>query len=508
MTTATTSSGGGSRADAGFVGSLAHTPLAEVLRRIAVDELSGDLQVTSPSAIKTIYFDRGFVVFAASNSKSDRLGQLLIRTGQITDADLDEALRLMGGKRRIGEALVGEGLLSEEELGQALGYQARAIATSLFAFMDGMYRFEEQTCPIPLELRLSLSIYRILLEGVRIMKNGPLIAAGLPSKKSVVRLAPVPPFSFEDVRFRPEELLVMEAAQKGRTLQGILERVPKKKGIVLRTTYGLLSAGVLQREDEKAPLKVQEETGTFLMSNVERQEKDPEAENVRQEVLLAFENSEHATPNELLEVGAEATEEEIRRAYVAKQEVWDHKQKELEKEKTLFLKVDEIKTRLERAKMAMLEQNAAPPPPPAKPKAAFRTAEDRDEVKRLLKEIKLRQMVNDKEGVISFLYEVVKRAPENPKFEAMLAQALASHPVMKSKAERHFRKALSLDPQNAEYHYLLGRYYQAFNMKNRALAEFKAALRIDPKLAPARSALVEVKGEEASIQDKLKQMFA
>jgi Tfp pilus assembly protein PilF len=79
---------------------------------------------------------------------------------------------------------------------------------------------------------------------------------------------------------------------------------------------------------------------------------------------------------------------------------------------------------------------------------------------------------------------------------------------MKSKAERHFRRALSLDPQSAEVHYLLGRYYQSFDMRSRALAEFKAALAIDPRLSEARSALVEIKGEgEGTIQDKLKRLF-
>lgn len=112
------------------------------------------------------------------------------------------------------------------------------------------------------------------------------------------------------------------------------------------------------------------------------------------------------------------------------------------------------------------------------------------------------------EGVISLLYEVVALEPENAKYEAMLAQALASHPVMKSKAERHFRRALSLDPQSAEVHYLLGRYYQSFDMRARALAEYKAALAIDPRLSQARSALVELEGEaEGTIQDKLKRLF-
>ena len=79
---------------------------------------------------------------------------------------------------------------------------------------------------------------------------------------------------------------------------------------------------------------------------------------------------------------------------------------------------------------------------------------------------------------------------------------------MKKKAERHFRRAVSLDPQNAGLRYFLGRYYQSFVMKSRALAELKTALRIDPQHAKARAALVELKGDDSSLQDRLKGFFS
>jgi hypothetical protein len=55
MTTASTNSGDRSGISVRHEGDLAHTPLAEVLRRIAVEERSGDLQITGPSFIKIIY---------------------------------------------------------------------------------------------------------------------------------------------------------------------------------------------------------------------------------------------------------------------------------------------------------------------------------------------------------------------------------------------------------------------------------------------------------------------
>jgi hypothetical protein len=243
------------------VGSLSRIALPEVLKTIALHELSGCLEVTSGRQVRTIYFDRGFIVFAASNSESDRLGQCLLDAGRITEHELDLAASLMNGKLRIGQAIVEAGYLSQDELGCELSNQARRIATSLFAVEEGMYRFEQQECPIPLELRLSLSLYRIQLEGIRRMKNEKLISGALPSAESQLRLSKCPPFSFEEVRFVPEELLVMEAAQQARSLEEIVERVGKSRGTVHRAVYGLLAAGILERVQagrSSEPLKVQE----------------------------------------------------------------------------------------------------------------------------------------------------------------------------------------------------------------------------------------------------------
>lgn len=523
------------------VGSIARIALSEVLKTIALNELCGCLEVTSARSVRTLYFDRGFLVFTASNSEPDHLGQMLLDAGKITETELELAADLMKGKRRIEDAFVEAGHLTEDELGQELAKQARKIASSLLALTEGMYRFEERECPIPVELRLSLSLYRIQLEGIREMKDEKLIAAALPPNPRRLRLSKCPPFSFEDVRFLPLELLVMEAAQKERSLEDIVERVGragqpgKSRARVRRAIYGLLCAGVVElaRQGEHAPsLKVQEETGTFLLSKLDHESKPATVGNLRQEVLLEFENSERASPAELLEVRPFATPEEIESAFLRRRKAWEQKQRALEQEKTLCLKVEEIQRRIARAKEELLESKAeaenegpntntntnttatatATAAAAAAEPTAMREPEPngdvKSEVKRLLKEIKLRKMVEDQEGVISLLYEVVALEPGSVKYEALLAQALASHPVMKSKAERHFRRALSLDPQNAKVHYLLGRYYQSFDMKSRALAELKAALAIDPKLSEARSAVVEIRGSaDGTIQDKLKRLF-
>jgi len=491
------------------VGSLERVAIPEILKRINAHELSGSLEATAGTIVRTIYFDRGFIVFTSSTSKSERLGQCLLDAGRVNEEGIAIAVDLMTGRRRIGETMVEAGLIDEDELGQALVHQARQVATAIYALEQGMYRFDEQPCPIAMELRLSLSMYRLQLEAVRKIPNHELIVEALPSSTEHVRLSECPPFSFEDVRFEPAELLAMEAAQKERPLGELIERISRDSVETERAIYGLLCAGILERvgpDGVSTPLRVQEETGTFLLSALGDDSESEEAENVRQEVLLEFERSEHAAAESLLEIDADASEEDVRGAFADHMEKWDKKLEELDKDTTLCLKVDEIKKRLAQAKFEMLKQGELNEEPPPIKKESPKSLES--EEKRLLREMKLRQLVEDQEGVISFLYELVRLEPEKAKYEVMLAQALAGHHVMRKKAERHFRRALSLDSQNAKVHYLFGKFYQSFDMRNRALAEFKSALRIHPDFSEARGALVELKSTEASLQDRLKGFFS
>src|SRR6266487_2794940 len=57
---------------------LSLTPFAETIRRLSAERKSGDLQVRSLKLVKTIFFDHGRIVFAASNLKKDRLGEALV----------------------------------------------------------------------------------------------------------------------------------------------------------------------------------------------------------------------------------------------------------------------------------------------------------------------------------------------------------------------------------------------------------------------------------------------
>lgn len=586
MSMATSIPGEGARPDlVGWFGSLANVPLAEVFRRVAAEELSGDLQVHLGSAIKSVYFDHGFVVFAASNLKRDRLGESMIDAGRISRHEFALASMIMKGtKRKFGEALVQAGVLSEEDLGREVAAQVNRIVLSLFKSKEGIYSFDERGTNIPVDLMVSLSIYRILLEGVRFMTDGKLILAGLPPLNTPVRLAERPPFTVEPRKLKAIEGELLKRARNPLPLAALLQDPQADRGLALRASYGLWAAGLIERagDTNKPPLKVQEETGVFVLSEIQRKFAKIRATNARQEILMEFDKLDRTPEPELLAVAGIAQESDLDEAFEKRRTEWEQKRAMVANERTLVAKIDVIQERLRQAYERLRagprepaealatdeepsqiletpteqtlpplnedlfdeigmedmlasaglttddepviagasgahdagEMEGAPvetaeeaPPKQEKTATPLYGAARVERVRQLLRDIKLHFQVRDWEHAVSLLYELVELEPESAGHHAMLARAMARHPVMRKDAERHFIEALRLAPQDADLHFSLGLYYKSFGMHSRAQHEFRTAIRINPRHEDAQKHISAGKNAKDPLRDVFKKIF-
>jgi tetratricopeptide (TPR) repeat protein len=134
-------------------------------------------------------------------------------------------------------------------------------------------------------------------------------------------------------------------------------------------------------------------------------------------------------------------------------------------------------------------------------------AQRRERVRQLFRDTKLHFQVQDWEGAISLLFELVELAPNNAAYHGMLAKAMLRHPVMRKNAERHFIEALRLAPQDADLHFWLGLYYKTFGMRSRAETEFRTVLRIDPRHEGARKYLLGDGKKKDPLRDVFRKIF-
>src|SRR2546422_8846771 len=101
-------------------GPLRELGIHDVFQLLDLSRKTGALRVTSELRHNEgkIYFDNGVVVSAEIRSNPHPLGALLLRTGKITEADLERARDMQtrqGDKRRLGESLVSLGGIPQRQ---------------------------------------------------------------------------------------------------------------------------------------------------------------------------------------------------------------------------------------------------------------------------------------------------------------------------------------------------------------------------------------------------------
>jgi tetratricopeptide (TPR) repeat protein len=350
---------------------LSSTPVAETLRRLSSERLSGDLHIRSAKLIKILFFDHGRIVFAASNLKKDRLGEALVALGRITGEDFERVSALMKGerKKRFGDALVQAGLMDKNELGTSVARQVRRIALSIFELPEGAASFEERKCVIPLEFMVSLSIHKLLYEGIKTMGDPELIRAGLGNLDRAVKLAPIPPFLFEGKR-SAEEKEILELAEKRATVRRLAWASGGLAASRLKTVYALCASGILESaEADTSPRPiVTMETGTFLLSALQRRPDPSSQDAIQQEVQDELENSARMEKENWLKVARSAPRDELIKALEEKMERYHALREAVGEDEHIKTDIEVI---IGRASAMLRLTRQAPPQsnPPSPPKA-------------------------------------------------------------------------------------------------------------------------------------------
>jgi len=142
-------------------------PLADVLNLLHSSNKSGFLYFEDGDHEKSVYLHRGEVVFAASNQTFDRLGNCLLRSGQITAEQFEEARSAYSPPGHFGRILVERGFLSPRELWNGVKVQIEEIVRSLFSYDSGCVLFWEGEVRPDNVVRLSLPTRRLIAEGLR-----------------------------------------------------------------------------------------------------------------------------------------------------------------------------------------------------------------------------------------------------------------------------------------------------------------------------------------------------
>ncbi len=129
----------------GLVGRLEDLALPDIFQILSLTKKTGKLTLTRREGSGVIIFKNGQVIYAASDSVRDSLGNILVCQKFITESTLIAALeaqhRSPTGKR-LGAILVEKGYITKETLEKVIREQNEKVIYEFLAWKNGFFKFD------------------------------------------------------------------------------------------------------------------------------------------------------------------------------------------------------------------------------------------------------------------------------------------------------------------------------------------------------------------------------
>ena len=122
---------------------------------------------------KEIYLDKGRLLHVASSEREELLGEYLVRRGRLTREQLEQALGTLsnyGG--RLGDTLIGIGMVDAVDVFRAIRDQGRDRVASLCGWSEGLVTFYRGTSPQRVEFPLDLDLASPMMAGAIVRSKG------------------------------------------------------------------------------------------------------------------------------------------------------------------------------------------------------------------------------------------------------------------------------------------------------------------------------------------------
>ena len=238
--------------------------LPDIFQLIGLQRKTGVLALNNGQESVTVTFENGMIVMADSSAKrlEDRLGNVLVKQGKLAREKLDEALATQRATlQRMGHILVTQNLITADDLRQALQVQVSQIVYKVFRWRDGDYHFAPaDSVDYDRDNFSPMSTDFILMEGIRMVDEWPIIEKRIPSLDIVFR-SQVDPALIEvggeeapadakrgatsKIRLSAEEERVFRRVDGTRTVQAIVDATGLGEFETCRTLFDLLNRSII-----------------------------------------------------------------------------------------------------------------------------------------------------------------------------------------------------------------------------------------------------------------------
>ena len=475
--------------------------LPGLFRDLYVQRRTGLLHFTRKTDRGSVCFIKGHIAWGQSSLEECRLGPVLVRHELVAQESVDQAYELVGRGKRLGDVLMETGGIDRARLDQALALQVRETLLVVFGWSDGEWRFEEHDAEHfkGYDQALPISTGDLIMDAVWCVADEDVIRYAVGDQDRPLALTTDPLLRFQRVTLTDMDRLLVSQVDGLRTAREVLALRPDDAHEALRSLFGLLSIGLLE------------------LVSVPEPEFPPEADlpPTRDEVLEMHRGLAAKDHFEVLGVTRSASVDDARDAFVRLARRFHPDMQSDPELAGVRTQIEEIFARLAEADrvltvpprraeyerrlvltevQTLLRVEAEAPPPPAAGPAAdpLAQAESND-----------RALVAAEQAFAEARYWDALQAVDERLVEGeggvqgrqrrraslLRARVLAQNPKWRKEAEDQLKEILAEEPGNVDALFHLGLLYKAAGMTTRATAAFRKVLELRPRHAGAQAEL-------------------
>jgi tetratricopeptide (TPR) repeat protein len=455
--------------------------IALSLRDIYFNKRSGRLVYKRGDVQKYFFFQKGTLIQVKTNVPEERLGEVLYKLERISKdahATMDEFVE---PNQNIGEVLRSRGVISEQDLSDALTYQMRETTLNVFPFFDAELAFQERDDFASQAEESKISIPFIIEYGIRRMQPSPVLKSFLAKQVPFLKRK-----SFAYL-LTLDEKDILDRITGDDSAEAILRTLTSPPDFFWKSLYLFYCLDLVDLKPEEQRQAARAAAGAAPRA-------DPSGAPPEISEVLAFrETMAQKNFYQILEISRSAPEEDVKKAYFQMARRFHPDRFDRKAAAEFRNQIDEVFDTITNAYRVLSNNDKRKAYDSGIGTGAQEEAQDT--VKRA--EIKFRQGktlygMDRFDDAVTLLEEAVRLRRDKADYFLLLAMCESRIPSYLRKAEEDFIKAINLEPWNPEGYVGLGVLYKGEGLQTKAVRQFEKALEADPEHAKARLELTEM----------------
>ena len=222
--------------------------VVSTLRKLASENRSGILTCQGDDAKRYIVLSGGGIVGARSTSKSERLGEVLMRSGHITEQHFVDVSLFVKKGRRLGDVLVEFQVIQKDQVEEFLRLQFLEISSSAILSSAKKMSFLESK-KTHADLSSALNVLDVVMEAARRTPQIDTYISRLMEDQRLLVMTEKSMRLMNKIALQPQEAFILSRVNGEESPKSVFELSPLPEEQTARAILGHIYVGILELKE-------------------------------------------------------------------------------------------------------------------------------------------------------------------------------------------------------------------------------------------------------------------